>query len=166
MRWLGLMAVLPLLGAGCGGTLLSQLETGYANGPNSSGGMHGGSLAAHIGGSSVPGVGLGATVRASAWSGGWAFPEFGPHAFVLAENDTPLAFYSRLSLTGGLSGVGGDVGPIFTATLTPGIIIYPAEEAFGLTLSAVFAAHAAPVAEDTQLWIGFRLGVALGGVDN
>ncbi len=112
----------------------------------------------------MPGAGIGATVRTRAWNGGWAFPEFGPHGFVLVENDSPIAFYSRLSLTGGLSGVGGDIGPIFTATLTPGIILYPADEPVGITLSGVVAAHAAPAASDTQVWFGVRIGVAVGGV--
>ena len=149
---------------GCHGTVLAQLETGYEYGPRADASLHGGSLAAHLGGSTTPGLGIGATVRTRAWSDGWAFPEFGPHAFVFFENDTPVAFYARTSVTGGLAGIGGELGPVFTGTLSPGVILYVAEEAIGLSLSGVFAVHGAPVGGHTQVWFGVRVGVMIGGV--
>src|SRR5690606_33436408 len=132
--------------------------------PKATGVQHGGAIAGHIGGSSEVGFGIGATMRARAWSGGWAIPEVGPHAFLFFDDDQHLGLYTRLSFTGGLGGVRGELGPMFTAELTPGVIFYPTEDPLGLSFSLVASASGAPVNEELWAWFGFRFGLVIGGM--
>jgi hypothetical protein len=161
------MRTLPLLlAAGCRGTMLTQVETGYAVAPIRTPIEHSGVLQGHIGGSSEPGFGIGVSARARAFSGGWAFPEVGPHGFVMFDDDEHFGAYLRAGTLVGLGGHDGELGPMFTAQVSPGILIYPSpDDPLAITVSFTAELSGSPVIGYGRFWAGVQIGFALGGVE-
>jgi len=148
---------------GCGGTILTEFQGGYALAPTGEELGHSGSLAGHVGGSSAYGLGIGLSARARAMNQGFVFPEAGPHIFLLAENDTPIAFYVRANAFVGFGMLEGEIGPVFSPVLNPGIIWYPADDPTFLSLSLTADMTLAPVGPYARPWFGIQFGFGAGG---
>lgn len=155
--------VLALLLTGCAGTFLTEVQAGYATDPLSETPAHAGTLVGHIGGSEAYGVGIGLTARARAMTNGFAFPELGPQAFVLVEEDGPVGFYTRLSALVGFGMLEEQLGPVFSLRLNPGVMIWPADDPLFLSLSLVADGTAAPATPYTGAWFGVMVGMGVGG---
>lgn len=163
------MRTLPLLivlAASCRGTVLTQVETGYAAAPIASPIEHSGVLQGHVGGSSEPGFGIGVSARARAFSDGWAVPEVGPHGFLMYDDDANFGAYLRAGTLIGLGGYGGEIGPMFTAQLSPGILLYPtADDPLAITISLTAELSGSPTIGYGRFWAGVQIGFAIGGVE-
>ena len=155
------LAVLTL--SGCGGTILTEFQGGYAIAPTGEQVGHAGSLAAHLGGSEAQGVGIGLSGRARAMDHGFAFPEAGPHIFVLLENDKQIAFYTRANAFVGFGMLEEEIGPVFSAVLNPGLMFYPAQDPTFLSLSLTADMTLAPVGPYARPWFGIQFGFGAGG---
>ena len=167
-RLVTVFACAALAGAsGCAGTLLAEAQSGFAAQPNDGEPRYASGLAMHVGGSSTPGFGTGATARLRGFTGGWAFPEVGPHAFVITRGQGPVAGYARVTALAGLGGLDGHIAPTFGAAFSPGIIWHPSEDIAGYSLSLHTEVNAIPQQGGglaTRGWLGFNLGFVLGGV--
>lgn len=162
-------AALLVLSTACKGTFLSQVEAGYQLSPPTTGIEHGAVVSGHLGGSEVPGTGIGLSARARVMTGSWAVPEIGPHVFFLYEEDDPVAFYVRANPYVGLGGYQGDVRPMFSAVLEPGLMLYPGTDASALTLSLAAEYTIGPSFDPTgevysRAWFTVQVGLAIGGV--
>lgn len=154
------------LTTGCAGTLLFEGQSGFAAQPNDGQPRYASGLSAHVGGSSMEGFGIGASGRLRGFTGGWAFPEIGPHMFVITPGDK-VAGYARLTTLAGLGSLEGNVAPTFGASLAPGIIFYPNEDPIGISLSFHSEVNAIPTGDGdlaTRGWLGFNLGFVAGGI--
>jgi hypothetical protein len=162
-RWMGL-AGLGL--SGCAGTFLTEVQAGYAISPSSNDTRHAGVLSAHLGGSEIPGFGLGLSGRFRAYNGGWSLPELGPQVFYMYENDEPWAFYLRGNALVGLANHDGENGPSIGGTLNPGFVFYPGDLPSGLTVSLTGEIHGIPLRDRfvRRGFVGLQFGYAIGGV--
>ncbi len=161
MRTLPLL-LLPLLTA-CAGTFLTEIQTGYALAPVRGGPQHAGAITGHVGGSSGQGLGIGVSARGRVMDHGFAFPEVGPHGFLLIENDGPVAFYTRLNAFVGLAMLDQQLGPVFSGVLNPGVLVYPADDPLFLSFSLTGEVSLAPVGQYSRGWLGVQIGIGAGG---
>lgn len=159
-----LLLPVVLLLAGCRGTFMAQVETGYALAPTVDPVEHSGTLQGHIGGSDIPSVGIGLSARARAFSDGWAFPEVGPHGFFMWDDDENVGVYVRAGVLVGLGGHQGEIMPMFTGQLSPGFVIYPGDSPIGLSASLSAELSGSPTTGYGRFWTGAQVGFVIGGV--
>lgn len=159
------LLMLSLMLVGCKGTFMAEVQSGYQMSPAAGEISHGGTLAAHLGGSGVEGAGLGLSGRLRVWDHGWAAPEIGPHGFVMYEDDGPIAFYTRANLYVGLMGAYGGIGPGFSAVLNPALVIYPGDSPEFLSIGLTGDITLSPVDQGyARGFIGLQVGFGVGGV--
>jgi len=81
------------------------------------------------------------------------------------EDDAPFAFYTRANLYVGLMGAYGEIGPGFSAVLSPALVVYPGDSPLFLSLGLTGDITVSPIDGGyVQGFLGLQFGFGIGGV--